>query len=66
GAGDSWDRQVWSRRHRRMCRRDRDYATPAAAQEISDTEPELSDEGMDLLADLVDASELEAATRGES
>ncbi|WP_140030838.1 acyl carrier protein, partial [Mycobacterium tuberculosis] len=48
-----------------LCER-MDYATPAAAQEISDTEPELSDEEMDLLADLVDASELEAATRGES
>ena len=49
-----------------LCER-MDYATPAAAQETSeDSEPELSDEEMDLLSDLVDASELEAATRGES
>jgi phthiocerol/phenolphthiocerol synthesis type-I polyketide synthase C len=41
-----------------------DYAPPAAAQETS--EPELSAEEMDLLSDLVDASELEAVTRGES
>ncbi len=48
-----------------LCER-MDYATPATAQEISDAEPELSDEEMDLLSDLVDASELEVATRGES
>ncbi|MGB9227871.1 type I polyketide synthase [Mycobacterium sp.] len=47
-----------------LCER-MDYAPPAAA-ETSDTEPELSDEEMDLLSDLVDASELEAATRGDS
>jgi phthiocerol/phenolphthiocerol synthesis type-I polyketide synthase C len=47
-----------------LCER-MDYAPPAAA-ETSDEEPELSDEEMDLLSDLVDASELEAATRGES
>ena len=35
-------------------------------QETSDAEPELSDDEMDLLSDLVDASELEAAARGES
>ncbi|WP_415823617.1 SDR family NAD(P)-dependent oxidoreductase, partial [Mycobacterium basiliense] len=48
-----------------LCER-MDYATPATAQESSDEEPELSDEEMDLLSDLVDASELEAAARGES
>ncbi len=48
-----------------LCER-MDYATPATAQEISDAEPELSDEEMDLLSDLADASELEVATRGES
>ncbi|MGB9308900.1 MAG: type I polyketide synthase [Mycobacterium sp.] len=47
-----------------LCER-MDYAPPAAA-ETSDSEPELSDEEMDLLSDLVDASELEAATRGDS
>jgi phthiocerol/phenolphthiocerol synthesis type-I polyketide synthase C len=47
-----------------LCER-MDYAPPAAA-ETSDGEPELSDEEMDLLSDLVDASELEAATRGDS
>ncbi|MGO9030769.1 SDR family NAD(P)-dependent oxidoreductase, partial [Mycobacterium sp.] len=48
-----------------LCER-MDYATPAAAQETSDAEPELSEEEMDLLSDLVEASELEAATKGES
>ena len=48
-----------------LCER-MDYVTPVAAQEASDEEPELSDEEMDLLSDLVDASELEAATRGDS
>ncbi|OSC40411.1 type I polyketide synthase [Mycobacterium decipiens] len=48
-----------------LCER-MDYPLPAAEQEPSDAEPELSDEEMDLLSDLVDASELEAATRGES
>ena len=43
-----------------------DYALPAAAQETSEAETELSDEEMGLLSDLVDASELEAAARGES
>ncbi|KZS63229.1 polyketide synthase [Mycobacterium kansasii] len=48
-----------------LCER-MDYAPPAAAQQTADAEPELSDEEMDLLADLVEASELEAAARGES
>jgi phthiocerol/phenolphthiocerol synthesis type-I polyketide synthase C len=48
-----------------LCER-MDYALPADAQETSDAEPELSDEEMDLLSDLVEASELEAATKGES
>ncbi|MGA9360387.1 MAG: type I polyketide synthase [Mycobacterium sp.] len=48
-----------------LCER-MDYAPPAVAQETSDLEAELSDEEMDLLSDLVEASELEAATRGES
>ena len=48
-----------------LCER-MDYALPAAAQETSDAETELSDEELDLLSDLVDASELEAAARGES
>jgi phthiocerol/phenolphthiocerol synthesis type-I polyketide synthase C len=48
-----------------LCER-MDYALPADAQETSDPEPELSDEEMDLLSDLVEASELEAATKGES
>jgi phthiocerol/phenolphthiocerol synthesis type-I polyketide synthase C len=43
-----------------------DYALRADAHETSDAEPELSDEEMDLLSDLVEASELEAATKGES
>ena len=43
-----------------------DYAAPAALQETADAEPELSDDEMDLLSDLVEASELEAAARGES
>src|SRR4029077_3044754 len=43
-----------------------DYAMRADAHETSDAEPELSDEEMDLLSDLVEASELEAATKGES
>ncbi len=48
-----------------LCER-MDYALPAAARETSDAETELSDEELDLLSDLVDASELEAAARGES
>jgi phthiocerol/phenolphthiocerol synthesis type-I polyketide synthase C len=48
-----------------LCER-MDYAPPAAAEQTSDAQPELSDEEMDLLSDLVDASELEAVTRGES
>jgi phthiocerol/phenolphthiocerol synthesis type-I polyketide synthase C len=49
-----------------LCER-MDYAPPSAAEGTSeDSEPELSDEEMDLLADLVDASEFEAATRGDS
>ena len=47
-----------------LCER-MDYAQPAVAQETSDAEAELSDEEMDLLSDLVEASELEAVTRGE-
>ncbi|HTX96098.1 MAG TPA: type I polyketide synthase [Mycobacterium sp.] len=43
-----------------------DYALPPDAQATSDAEPELSEEEMDLLSDLVEASELEAAARGES
>jgi phthiocerol/phenolphthiocerol synthesis type-I polyketide synthase C len=42
------------------------YALPADAHETSDAEAELSEEEMDLLFDLVEASELEAATKGES
>lgn len=48
-----------------LCER-MDYAPPAASQQVDDAEPELSDAEMDLLADLVEASELEAASRGES
>ncbi|OOK84151.1 phosphopantetheine attachment site family protein [Mycobacterium kansasii] len=48
-----------------LCER-MDYAPPAVAQQTADAEPELSDEEMDLLADLVEASELEAASRGDS
>ena len=48
-----------------LCER-MDYALPAAPGTSEDAEPELSDEEMDLLSDLVDASELEAATRGDS
>jgi phthiocerol/phenolphthiocerol synthesis type-I polyketide synthase C len=48
-----------------LCER-MDYAAPAAAPQASDPEDELSDEELDLLSDLVEASELEAATRGES
>ncbi|KAA1251689.1 type I polyketide synthase [Mycobacterium simiae] len=48
-----------------LCER-MDYAAPAAALPTSEAEAELSDEEMDLLADLVEASELEAATKGES
>lgn len=48
-----------------LCER-MDYALPAEAPEATDTEAELSEEEMDLLSDLVEASELEAATRGES
>ena len=48
-----------------LCER-MDYASPAAAQQTSDAQAELSDEEMDLLSDLVEASELEAAARGES
>lgn len=48
-----------------LCER-MDYAAPAAAQETPEAEAELSDEEMDLLTDLVEASELEAATRGET
>lgn len=48
-----------------LCER-MDYAPPAAAPDTSAAEAELSDEEMDLLADLVEASELEAAAKGES
>ena len=51
-----------------LCER-MDYATPAAAQLESgsdDSGHELSAEEMDLLSDLVEASELEAATKGEA
>ncbi|KJX74689.1 type I polyketide synthase [Mycobacterium lepromatosis] len=49
-----------------LCER-MDYALPAEAQEATDTDAELSKAEMDLLSDLVEASELEAAaTRGES
>ncbi|OBK23302.1 polyketide synthase [Mycobacterium asiaticum] len=49
-----------------LCER-MDYAPPVLAQELSDScEPELSEEELELLADLVDASELEAMTRGDS
>src|SRR5262249_45268874 len=47
-----------------LCER-MDYAPPVTEQ-TSDSEPELSDEEMDLLSDLVEASELEAATRGDT
>jgi phthiocerol/phenolphthiocerol synthesis type-I polyketide synthase C len=40
------------------------YAPAADAQQMSDAEPALSDEEMELLSDLVAASELEAATEG--
>ncbi len=46
-----------------MCER-LGYAPPAEAGQTSDTEPELSDEEMELLSDLVAASELEVATGG--
>ncbi len=46
-----------------MCER-LGYAPPADAQQTSEAEPELSDEEMELLSDLVAASELEAATGG--
>jgi phthiocerol/phenolphthiocerol synthesis type-I polyketide synthase C len=42
-----------------------DNALPADGHGTSDAQAELSEEEMDLLADLVDASELEAATKGE-
>ncbi|AWV48645.1 polyketide synthase [Mycobacterium leprae] len=48
-----------------LCER-MDYALPAEVQEATDTNAELSKAEMDLLSDLVEASELEAATRGES
>ncbi|BBX72828.1 type I polyketide synthase [Mycobacterium shinjukuense] len=48
-----------------LCER-MDYAQPPAAPKTGGAEAELSAEEMDLLSDLVDASELEAATRGES
>jgi len=50
-----------------LCER-MDYAPPAASgpSDAEDSAPELSDEEMDLLSDLVDASELEAATRGDT
>ncbi|BBX97575.1 type I polyketide synthase [Mycobacterium lacus] len=51
-----------------LCER-MDYATPDTAQattDSADSAPELSDEELDLLSDLVEASELEAAARGES
>ena len=48
-----------------LCER-MDYAPPADAEQTPDAEAGLSDEEMDLLSDLVDASELEAATGGES
>ena len=47
-----------------LCER-MDYTLPADAHETSDVEAELSEEEMDLLSDLVEASELEAATKGE-
>ena len=46
-----------------MCER-LGYAPQADDQQASDDEPELSDEEMDLLSDLVAASELEAVTGG--
>jgi phthiocerol/phenolphthiocerol synthesis type-I polyketide synthase C len=46
-----------------MCER-LGYAPPAEAEQTSDAEPELSDEEMELLSDLVAASELEAAAGG--
>ncbi|KLO26339.1 SDR family NAD(P)-dependent oxidoreductase, partial [Mycobacterium haemophilum] len=53
-----------------LCER-MDYALPAEAQEAPGADAELSEEEMDLLSDLVEASELAAtlsdgATRGES
>ena len=50
-----------------LCER-MDYAPPAASgpSDAEESAPELSDEEMDLLSDLVDASELEAATRGDT
>ena len=46
-----------------MCER-LGYAPPAEAEQTPDTEAELSDEEMELLSDLVAASELEAAAGG--
>ncbi|RFD26847.1 polyketide synthase [Mycobacterium uberis] len=53
-----------------LCER-MDYALPAEVQEATDTDSELSKEEMDLLSDLVEASELavtssDGATKGES
>jgi phthiocerol/phenolphthiocerol synthesis type-I polyketide synthase C len=48
-----------------LCER-MDYALPADAHETPDAEAELSEEEMDLLSGLVEASELEAATKGQS
>ncbi len=46
-----------------LCER-MDFAQPSDAPQTSDAEPELSDEELELLSDLVDASELQVATEG--
>ena len=48
-----------------LCER-MDYALLADVHETSDAEAELSEEDIDLLSDLVEASELEVATKGKS